>query len=301
MHQNNLNAIDLNLLKVLSEIERQGSVTGAAEVLGLGQPAVSQALSRLRETLKDDLFVRGPGGMTPTPHMRDLTGPLRAALGQIEETIFGSQAFDPAQSDTRYRMGASDYAAALLVPEIMTAMAKRMPQARLAVLRADRLNAEQMLSDGEIDLAIGLFPRPGKWVRRRKLYSESHVCVFNPALIQTGTRLSLEDFVRHPHMLVSLDGTDQGFVDKILADLGTERRVAITTPFFLQSAYLLEHQPLIATLPERFVRACSRLSRMAIHPLPFESPGFNVAAIWRTADERNPRFQALQETILGIS
>lgn len=298
MHENNLNSIDLNLLKVLDEIERQGSVTQAAEALGLGQPAVSQALSRLRLTLNDDLFVRGPGGMVPTPRMVELTAPLRTALGQIEQTIFGQQSFDPTTANTRFVIGASDYAAALFTPKIMNVLAKSMPNANLSILRADKNDAERLLTNGEIDLALGLFTDKSEWIRYRTLFHERHICVFNPNVITLPDPLPIQDYAAQDHLLVSINGSPTGFVDRLLDRQGLTRRIAVTTPYFLQSAYLLEKLPLIATLPERFVLGCSSLSKMALRPLPLENPGFDVSAAWRKGDENNPRSIALKEVIL---
>lgn len=298
MHGNNLIAVDLNLLKVLNEIERQGSVTAAADRLGLGQPAVSQALSRLRLTLKDDLFQRGPKGMTPTPKMQALIGPLRTALGQIEETLFGAQEFDPATTQTRFVVGASDYAAAILTSSIQRALAVNMPHATLSIRRTDRSDAEKLLSNGDIDIALGLFPKTLDWIKTRRLYQERHVCVFNPLLLDLPDPLSLNDYVAQDHLLVSLDGSARGFVDDILRRHGAERRVALTTPFFLQTPSLLENLPLIATLPEKFVRRSSILSQMAIRVLPFESAGFPVSVAWRSGDDRNPRVSALCDLVL---
>lgn len=299
MLNNNLNGIDLNLLKILSEIERQGSVTAAAQVLGLGQPAVSQALARLRATLKDDLFVRGPGGMVPTAKVRELIGPVRTALGQIEHSLFGSQSFEAATSDTRFFIGTSDYTATILTPSIRDEMAEALPNASISIIRADRTDAVQLLTDGKIDIALGLFPQTSEWVRRRRLFRERHVCVFNRDLVSLPEHPSVEEYAAQDHVLVSFDGSARGFVDGILEKHGHTRRIAITTPFFLQCAYLLESLPLIATLPERFVRGCPTLSNLAICDLPFESPGFDVSAAWRAGDDRNPRVAALKQTVFA--
>ncbi|MEM7442675.1 MAG: LysR family transcriptional regulator [Pseudomonadota bacterium] len=301
MQRNNLSNIDLNLLKVLSEIERHGSVTGAADALGIGQPAVSQALSRLRETLKDDLFVRNSGGMKPTPRARELIEPIRLALGQIEETVFGAQDFDRRTAITRYKIGASDYAAALFIPKIKGVLAARMPNANLAIVRADRSDAETLLSNGAIDIALGMLPKTGKWMRSRRLFTERHVCVFNSELVSIPDEMTLDDYIAHEHMLVSLNGSPTGFVDEVLRANGLSRRVSITTPYFLQSAYLLERLPLIATLPERFVRGCSTLSTMAIRQLPFETASFDVSALWRSADEKSARFAEIKEVVVSAS
>ncbi len=301
MHENNLQSIDLNLLKVLNELERQGNVTAAARELGVGQPAVSQALSRLREALQDDLFVRGPGGMVPTARTQEIIGPLRTSLGQIEQSLFGPQDFDEGTTETRFFLGASDYAAALLVPKVMRLLTEKIPRADLALRRADKSNAMALLADGEIDIALGMFPKTSSWVRRRRLFEDRHVCVFNPRLLTLPDPLLLEDFLACEHMLVSLDGTPSGFVDDILQRSGHQRRVSVTTPYFLQSAYLLEQLPLIATLPERFVRACPRLSGMALRDLPVDGPGFSVSVAWRAGDERNPRTTALRDVVVAAS
>ncbi len=301
MHENNLKSVDLNLLKVISEIERQGSVTAAADVLGLGQPAVSQALSRLRLTLKDDLFVRGPKGMTPTPRLRELIGPIRTALGQIEQTLFGAQGFDPATTTTRFVVGASDYTAALLASRIKRLMSEHMPEATLSIRRVDRTDASKLLSDGEVDLALGLFPDTADWIKRRRLYRERHICVYNPKLLSLPPKLSLKDYVTFDHLLVSLDGSATGFVDEILSRNGLKRHVAMTTPFFLQAPFLLEHLPLVVTLPEKFVAESTSLSEMETRALPFESPGFNVSAAWRAGDERNPRVTALRDLVFAAA
>ena len=301
MLKNNLNAIDLNLLKILSEIERQGSVTGAADVLGLGQPAVSQTLARLRATLKDDLFVRGPGGMVPTPKVQALIDPIRTALGQIEHSLFGSQSFDASTSDTRFVIGMSDYAAAIMTPRIIEVMGQRMPLASITIRRADRSDTEALLADGKIDMAIGMLPRTTEWIKRKRLYRERHICVFNGDLLSLRRSLSVEDYAAQDHLLVSLDGSPHGFVDTILDRQGLDRRIAITTPYFLQCAYLLERLPLVATLPERFVAGCPVLSKLEVRSLPFESPSFDVSAAWRAGEDRNPRLSHLKETVFAAA
>ena len=278
MHQNNLANVDLNLLKVLDEIARQGSVTGAASALGLGQPAVSQALSRLRRTFKDDLFVRSPKGMAPTPKMAELIGPIRTALGQIEQTVFGAQNFDPDTTTDR--------------------MAHTLPKATLSLRSANRANAEDLLLNGDIDIALGLFRQKTNWIAQRRLYRENHICVYNADFLDLPQTLTVKDYVAHDHLLVSLDGSSQGFVDDILSKSGYTRRVVVTTPFFLQASFLLERLPLIATLPERFIQESSSLSQMETRKLPFETPGFYVSAAWRMGDERNPRIATLRDIVV---
>ncbi|MEL6172460.1 MAG: LysR substrate-binding domain-containing protein [Pseudomonadota bacterium] len=301
MLKNNLNTIDLNLLKVVAEIEKQGSVSRAAEALGVGQPAVSQALSRLRQTFNDQLFERGEGGMVPTPRMEELIGPVRAALEQIEQSVFGEQDFDPRQTKTRYFIGASDYAAALIVPSLMPHLAQSMPGADLSLRPCDRTNAFSLLSNSEIDLAIGLFTDVPKWFRRRRLFRERHVCVYDPAMVELPDELTLEAFAVYDHLLVSLDGSPTGFVDEILQAAGFARRVRVTTPFFLQAADILRTLPVIASLPERFVAEHASMIGLSRRILPFQASGFDISMLWRASDDRNPRQNNLRDVILSAS
>lgn len=300
MHQAHLKAVDLNLLKILVEIETRGSVTAAAEALGVGQPAVSQALSRLREALQDDLFIRTAGGMTPTPRLRELVGPIRSSLGQIEQVLFGPQDFDPQRTETRYRIGLSDYAASLLTDRLLSGLAQRMPRASVSLLRADKADAMQLLRDGKIDLAIGLFSKAEPWIRRRRLLVDSHICVFNPLLVTLPDPLTLETYAAQDHLLVSQDGSSEGFVDAILRDKGLGRRIVMTTPFFLHCSDLLQSLPCIATLPKRFVESRPTLQELSRRSLPFEAPEFSVSAAWRASDDKDPRLRSLQSVIFPV-
>ncbi len=119
MHPINLNTLDLNLLKTFDALERERSVTRAADCLGLGQPAVSQALGRLRGHLQDDLFVRGASGMEPTERARALIGPIREALRQIEVSIYGDQAFEATAFAGSFAIAVSDFVAAALMPRLL--------------------------------------------------------------------------------------------------------------------------------------------------------------------------------------
>ncbi|MEO0372622.1 MAG: LysR substrate-binding domain-containing protein, partial [Pseudomonadota bacterium] len=214
------------------------------------------------------------------------------------QSLFGVQSFEPATSDTRFVIGATDYTAAILTPAIMQMMATRAPHATLSIRPADRSDAERLLADGEIDVALGMFPQTTQWIKRRRLYQDHHICVFNDRLVSLPKRLTMDAYVAQDHLLVSLDGTPNGFVDTILDRHGLTRRIAVTTPYFLQGGYLVEQLPVIATLPERFVRGCTILSKLTTRALPFEAPTFDVSLAWRAGDDRNPRLSALKNVVL---
>jgi LysR family transcriptional activator of mexEF-oprN operon len=285
MNHIDIRSVDLNLLKTFDMLERERSVTKAAKRLRLGQPALSHALGRLRELTGDELFVRGPTGMSPTPRALELIAPVRAGLAQIEAALFGQQDFEPTRAKDCFHLGMTDFVAAAVMPVLSRVLAETAPHVTLAVVSAERSNAAELLDQRRIDLAVGFFPECASWQRRAQLFEEDHVCVFNRKLVRAKTPISLDDYVRYPHVLVSLRGDEQGFVDGILRKWKRERRVAITTPYFLLAGYLLHQLPLIATLPTHYAQLCVVTSQLTISPVPFETPHFAVSMLWHGRDD----------------
>ncbi len=297
MPGSNIGSLDLNLLKVFQALVTEGSVTRAAERLGIGQPAVSQALGRLRESVGDELFVRAGDGMRPTPRAERLVGPVSDALRQIEAAVYGDAAFDAATTDRCFTLGVTDYVAAALVPRLLRSLSAAMPAASLQLRHADRSSATAMLSDLAIDVAVGFFPDVPKWLRQQKLFLEQHVCVFDPVQIPASVPIGLDDYIRHHHVLVSPSSGRQGFVDDLLLLRGRTRRVVLTTPYFLLVGHLLKDRPLIATLPGRYAQECATLANLAVSPLPFEAPVFDISMVWAASESNSPAQMALRGLI----
>jgi LysR family transcriptional regulator, mexEF-oprN operon transcriptional activator len=299
MNRIDLRTLDLNLMKAFVALEEDRNVTRSAKKLGIGQPAVSHALARLRQLTQDELFVRGHGGMMPTPRALELIGPIRAALSQIEAALAGQPAFDPASSRKRFTIGASDFVAAAVLPSLSKALARAAPGTSIAVRNADRNNAAQLIDAREIDLAVGLFPQASMWHRKERLFEEGHVCAFNAKLVKASSPITLKEFVAYPHILVTLRGDEKGFVDEILTRRKLSRQVAVATPFFLLAGYLLHEQPMIATLPRRYAELCAVTAKLSISPLPFASPKFDISMMWHARDETNPALVLLRRLLSG--
>jgi len=253
-----LRTFDLNLLKALDVLDRERNVTEAAKRLGIGQPAMSHALARLRHLFNDKLFVRSGTGMVPTARAMELIEPLRAALTQIDATFLAQAAPDP-RASTR----------------------------RLKVINADRTNAPAMLDRGELDLAIGLFPEVPAWHEKRKLFDEDFVCVFDPRVIRASSPITLEEFAAHQHVLVTLRGDERGFADAALETANLTRQIAITTSFFLLAGELVHRLPVIATLPRHFAENSIYSNSMELSELPFPSPKMTISMVWHRRNEGN--------------
>jgi LysR family transcriptional regulator, mexEF-oprN operon transcriptional activator len=293
----NLLSVDLNLLKAFDALERDRSVTKAAARLHVGQPALSHALSRLRALTSDRLFVRGPGGMMPTPRALKLIGPVRDSLAQIENTLFGSESFDPATARHAFRIGMSDFGAAAVVPRLSRTLSRIAPGMSLSIHNADRSNAAAKLDNGAIDLAIGFFPHCATWHRKERLFEEDHLCVFHPKQVKATRPISLKDFLNHAHVLVRLQGEDRGFVDDILDKRKLQRKVMIASPYFLLAGYLLHQLPMIAVLPRHYAELCAMTCGLVASPLPFPTPSYEVSMLWRSRDESNTSLAFLRQTL----
>src|SRR6516225_2877921 len=163
-----LGAIDLNLLVVFDAVMRDRSVTRAGRRLGLSQPAMSHALTRLRHRLKDQLFVRSPSGMIPTPRAEQLATPIRVALDGLQQSLEPVQ-FEPAKATMTFRIAVDNYSAIVLVAPIVAHIAGIAPALSLDFRPSGTLNILDLLDRSEVDLAIGPFGAQGERFSRKRL------------------------------------------------------------------------------------------------------------------------------------
>src|SRR5258705_11643547 len=160
MFMMNWGAFDLNLLIVFDAVMQERSVTRAGNRIGLSQPAVSHALNRLRHMLKDELFVRTPEGMVPTPRAETLAQPLRNALSEMQLALEPA-AFDPAASDRRFALAVNNYAAVVLAPPLVAAVSAAAPAVPLDLRPSGTLDMFDHLDRGDLDLMLGTMHIPG--------------------------------------------------------------------------------------------------------------------------------------------
>ncbi|PZQ17109.1 MAG: LysR family transcriptional regulator [Ancylobacter novellus] len=296
----NLSRMDLNLLVAFDALAREGSVTRAAARVGLGQSAMSHALGRLRAVFDDELFVRTPTGMKPTPRGAALVEPVRAALARIEAIVAPREAFDPTTAEREFSVGLPDSTEVLLVPRLVAYLRAVAPGVRLLIRNVDRIRILQDLDDGRVDLGIGLFEEGAAHHKRRLLHRDNYLCVFNPALVGVEPPISLEDYVRLPHVLTSLVESAHGVVDVALAKLGLSRTIALTSPRFTAVPFVVREAPVIATMHSRVARFFAGSMGLAVSPAPVELPDFAISMIWHASYDDDPANRWLRETILTL-
>lgn len=284
MHNVHLEAMDLNLLVALRALLAERHVTRAAARIGLSQPAMSHALSRLRELLGDPILVRTPSGMRPTTRAEAMTEPLERVLEDLGRVLASPAPFDPARSTRRFRIATNDYIELVLLPSLLARVWSEAPQVDVRVTNLAG-GAHEDLAEGRLDLAIGLAsqfggPEPAQGIRFQHVVSEKFVCVVREGHPLVKKRLSLDDFVALPHALVAPRGTAGSVVDAALARLGRRRRVALEVPHFLVAPHVVRETDLVLTLAGRLAaRLAPMLGLRQLAP-PIELEGFTMSMVW---------------------
>ena len=295
----NILTFDLNLLRVLDALLRERNVSRAAEHLALSQPAVSNALGRLRDLLDDPLLVRVGRAMQPTPRALELEAPIRAALRQIEESLSEGSRFDPARSRQRFTIALTDYAEMLLMPRLLARLAEQAPGIRIDVRHlSPRLPAEA-LEKGELDLAVGRFEAlPPRFAGSRWM-SETLQLVARRDHPQLQAGLDLETFLRLRHLWVH-GGQTRGMVEQWLGEQGLSREIVYTTPNYLQAAHIAASGELVAVLPTRLARYFAGLLPLQLFDLPFELGPFHLEIVSLDLRRRDTSLQWLVEQIQAL-
>ncbi|MDH0896011.1 MULTISPECIES: LysR family transcriptional regulator [unclassified Pseudomonas] len=292
----NISTFDLNLLRVLDALLRERNVSRAAERLALSQPAVSNALNRLRDLLDDPLLVRVGRAMQPTPRALELEAPIRAALRQIEESLSGAERFEPARSRQRFTIALTDYAEMLLMPRLLAHLAGQAPGIRIDVQHLSPRLPSEALEKGEIDLALGRFEALPPRFCGVPWMSETLQLVAHRDHPQLRDGLDLNTFLRLRHLWVH-GGQTRGMVEQWLGEQGLTREIVYTTPNYLQAAHIAASGDLVAVLPTRLARYFAGLLPLTLHALPFELGPFQLEIVSLDLRRRDMALQWLIEQI----
>ncbi len=294
----NFRTLDLNLLRVFDEVMAERSLTRAARNLSLTQPAVSNALRRLRETLGDELVRRSGQGMAPTPRALTIWPAVREALQQLQETLVPSE-FSPGTATLTFVLGMADATAAEIMPGLINILEHEAPDISVRVLPLATRDPRRLLEEQTINLAVGHFPavladlgareqtgQPPGFAHLR-LFSGEYVCVMRLDHPLARGTFTLDRFCAARHLLVSFSGRPFGFVDEALASLGRKRRVVLTVNQFFTAGRVVANSNLLTVLPRHFVEVTGRAQDLELRDLPFDVPPVHVDALWHRLMQHN--------------
>lgn len=289
--------LDLNLLLIFKHMLSQRSVSRVAEVLQLSQPAVSNALARLRKQLGDELFLRTSAGMVPTPFAEQLSESITYGLGMIHAALNQRTSFDPAHGQRSFVIGMTDIGEIYFLPALMDVLRKAAPGVSLSTYRNTAGTLREDMESGRVDLAIGLIPGLKGGIFQRRLFTQPYVCLMRKGHRLDKRRVSLAEFSGAEHLMVVSAGTGHGKVDEILRRKGVDRRVVLTVPHFVAVGHILQATDLLATVPQRFAdRMCKPFGLVAKeHPAVLPEVAINV--FWHAKNHREPANQWLRSLI----
>ncbi|MEN0074913.1 MAG: LysR family transcriptional regulator [Paracraurococcus sp.] len=295
--------LDLNLLVALDALLTERSVTRAAARIGLGQSAMSHNLARLRRLFGDELLTRAPEGMRPTPRAMALAEPVRATLAGIQALIAREDRFDPRTAERTFRIGLPDSAEVLLASALLAHLTATAPGIHLRLHNIDSSRLLDDLDADRLDLAIGLgeFAAGQAHHKWRRLMTEPYLCMFDAARTGVTPPISLEDYVRLPHVLTSLREGERGVVDDALAGLGLRRTVVLTTPRFLAVPYLVARAPVVVTMLGRLARFFAAELGLSLSPPPVALRDVAVSLLWHSSYDQDPAHAWLRQEILRIA
>ncbi|MET3118613.1 DNA-binding transcriptional LysR family regulator [Undibacterium sp. GrIS 1.8] len=307
----NFLTLDLNLLRVFDAVMVEQNLTRAADKLAMTQPAVSNALKRLRFSLGDELLIRTTYGVKPTPRAETLWPAIRQALSNLEAAIAPTH-FDVFKAQVTFRMAMADATAALWMPNLVRFIERDAPGINARMVPLTTREPRPLLIRGDIDIAVGFFPgvvaqmiagqgAAGSPIRHERLYSGHYVCVMRKGHPMASEELTLEKYCKCNHLLVSFSGRAHGLVDESLAQMGLERRILLTVNQFFTGGKVVANSDLLTVLPRHLIESTGMTDALIWKELPFEMPEVHIDMLWHERDARNPAHKWLRDNLITMT
>ncbi|HCJ27761.1 MAG TPA: LysR family transcriptional regulator [Pseudomonas sp.] len=293
----NLNKVDLNLFIVFDAIYTEANLTRAGQIVGITQPAVSNALARLRETFNDPLFVRTAQGMVPTPMAQNIIGPVRNALQLLRVSVQESRTFNPLQANKTFRISMTDLTEAVVLPPLFQRLRRLAPNVKIESMLAKRRETTKELAAGRLDFAMDAPLNTDPQVRHVKLLEDRYVCAMRRGHPLAKDKLSVEEYLSLSHIHISSRRSGLGMVDLALGKMGQQRKIALRSQHYMMATQVIQQTDMTVTVPERFAR------RHDLHqiPLPVEIPPLETHIYWHESTDQDPANRWMREQMIEIA
>ncbi|MBV4454957.1 MULTISPECIES: LysR family transcriptional regulator [Pseudomonas] len=294
----NLSKVDLNLFIVFDAIYTEANLTRAGQIVGITQPAVSNALARLRETFNDPLFVRTAQGMVPTPMAQNIIGPVRNALSLLRVSVQESRIFNPQQAAKTYRISMTDLTEAVILPLLFQRLRRLAPTVVIESFLSKRRETTKELAAGRLDFAVDAPLNTDPQVRHVKLMEDRYVCAMRKGHPMAGKdKLTLDDYLSLTHIHISSRRNGLGHVDLALGKMGIQRKIALRSQHYLMASQVLQQTDMVMTVPERFAR------RHELHwfNLPVNDvPAVETHLYWHESTDQDPANRWMREQMIEL-
>lgn len=296
----NLRSLDLNLLLVFDAIYTERSISRAARRLSLSQPAVSNALGRLRDRLGDPLFERNAQGMSPTPRAKVLKEPIHQALDILERGLRNDDKFDYASSEREFVIAVEDYGETVILPRLVDWLASTAPNIRVTIRPESSASLKEAMREGSVDFALDYFTLTSEGFVNRCVLKETLLTLARQDHPYIGERLSLESFLEQRHVVIAPRGRVTPMIDRTLSRQGLQRKIALVVPHFLSMPTVVQTSNIIGTLPRRMAYHFAESFRLRVHAVPVKTPAFPVHLIWHESFDNDPGHQWLRNHLIGL-
>ncbi|OZI67371.1 LysR family transcriptional regulator [Bordetella genomosp. 11] len=288
----------MNLLIHFDALMTWRTISRAAEHVGVSQPAMSAALSRLRKLFNDPLLERDGSQWQPTPQALALHQEFQPLLARWQRATGPREAFDPRVTARTFSLYATDYMQFTLMPRVLPGLAREAPHLQLRVMPARLQHGLSMLETNHVELLAGYFPDPSQNLRARFLYDEPAVCIVREQHPCLRRRWNLDAYLRYPHVdLAAHTGHFSSAIDRMLRAMGRERTVAATLSSYLVGPYVVAASDLICTVPMSVAKAAPRAVGLAVLDVPLKLPKLSVSLYWHERHQEDPGHGWLRQYI----
>lgn len=288
---------DLNLLPVFVALMEERSVTRAASRLGITQPALSNALNRLRDTLRDPLFIRERYGIKPTQLAQDIAPTIEAALAQLDELVVHQQAFDPVNTERQFLVAPNSYAELVLMPALVARLQAQAPGIKVRMTPFGNDLTETGVMSGTTAMVMGRIIDPPDNLVVHHLMDDGLACVVRRDHPDVGDALSRSQYERLKHVNVLPPGRIKAGLFQALGRQKLKREVAVSVTHFLAVPEMIAVTDYCATLPTQICRALERDTRLKVLPAPVDLGTFPVELAWHVRYRHDPAHKWLRETV----
>lgn len=292
-----LNQVDLNLFVVFETIYAKRNLTRAAEVLCISQPAVSNALLRMRKTFNDQLFVSTPQGMVPTPVAENIVGRVGEALQLLSASVQEADLFLPASAQKVFRVSMNDLTETLLLPALGDVLQRQAPGIRIESYLSNRRDVSRELATGALDLAIDAPLINDPQLCHCPLTSERYVCMLRKGHPLAGQALNLETYLALGHIHISSRREGLGHVDAVLNKLGKSRKIQMRVQHYMVAPLIAMRTELALTAPLGLVQGYDAIQL----ELPFELPPLESHLYWHRSADRDQANAWLRDKLLQLA
>ncbi len=292
---------DLNLMPVFLALMEERSVTRAAARLGITQPALSNSLSRLRDTLRDPLFIRERYGIKPTQLAEEIAPSIEAALAQLDNLVVNQQQFDPRDADRLFTLAPNSYAELTLMPALVARLHDLAPAIRLRFTAFGNDLSETGIISGTTALAFGRIVNPPDNLIVQHLMDESLACVVRTDHPEVGASISRKQYEKLKHVNVLPSGRLRAGLFQALEQQNLKREVAISVTHFLTVPEIIAVTDYCATLPRLICRKLQRDERFKVIPAPVDLGTFPLEMAWHVRYRHDPAHRWLRSLVAEVA